>query len=51
MRITSVLEDIKIEKRVAITPDVAKKYINLGFEISVPENYALHLGINDNEFK
>ena len=51
MRIVSISENKKIEKRIAVTPDVAKKYINLGFEISLPENYGIHLGINDNEFK
>ena len=51
MKIVSVPEDKKIEKRIAITPDVAKKYLNLGFELSLPENYGLHLGISDNEFK
>ena len=51
MKIISVSEDKKIEKRIAITPDVAKKYLNLGFELSLPENYGLHLGISDNEFK
>tara|TARA_B100001142_G_scaffold271428_1_gene277950 strand:+ start:324 stop:1412 length:1089 start_codon:yes stop_codon:yes gene_type:complete len=51
MRITSILEDKKIEKRIAVTPDVAKKYINLGFELSLPENYGLHLGISDSEYK
>jgi H+-translocating NAD(P) transhydrogenase subunit alpha len=51
MKIVSVSENKKIEKRIAVTQDVAKKYINLGFEISLPENYGLHLGINDNEFK
>jgi H+-translocating NAD(P) transhydrogenase subunit alpha len=51
MRITSISEDKKIEKRIAVTPDTAKKYINLGIEVSLPENYAVHLGISDNEFK
>jgi NAD(P) transhydrogenase subunit alpha len=51
MNITSVSEDKKIEKRIAVTPDVAKKYINLGFELLLPENYGVHLGINDNAFK
>ena len=51
MKIVSVSENKNTEKRIAITPDVAKKYINLGFKLSLPENYALHLGINDNEFK
>ena len=51
MRITSISEDKKIEKRIAVTPDTAKKFINLGIEVSLPENYAVHLGISDNEFK
>jgi len=51
MKIVSISEDKKLEKRIAVTPDVAKKYINLGFELSLPENYGVHLGINDNTFK
>ena len=51
MRIVSILEDQQIEKRIAITPEIAKKYVALGFEVSLPENYGLHLGINDNQFK
>ena len=51
MRIVSLSEDKKFEKRIAVTPDIAKKYINLGFELSLPENYGAHLGINDNLFK
>ena len=51
MRIVSVLENHKIEKRIAITPDIAKKYIALGLEVSLPENYGEHLGFKDNEYK
>jgi len=51
MRIISVSEDKKFEKRIAVTPDIAKKYIKLGFELSLPESYGTHLGISDNEFK
>ena len=50
MRIVSVSENLDIEKRVAITPEIAKKYIALGLEVSLPENYAAHLGINDKEY-
>ena len=46
MIISSVLENQKIEKRIAITPEIAKKYISLGFEVSISKNYAEHLGIN-----
>ena len=51
MRIASILENHKIEKRIAITAEIAKKYISLGLEVSLPENYGNHLGIKDEEFK
>ena len=50
MRIVSVSENLKIEKRIAITPEIAKKYLALGFEVLLPENYAKHLDIKDNEY-
>jgi len=51
MRIVSVLENHIIEKRIAITPDIAKKYIALGFEVSLSEKYGDHLGFKDIEYK
>ena len=51
MRIASISENKKIEKRIAITPDIAKKYIALGLEVSLSENYGEHLGFSDNEYK
>ncbi len=51
MKIASILENQKIEKRLAITPEIAKKYISLGLEVSLPENYGSHLGIKDDEYK
>ena len=51
MRIVSVLENQQIEKRIAITPDIAKKYIALGFEIVLSEKYGEHLGFKDNDYK
>jgi len=51
MRIVSVSENKKIEKRIAITPDIAKKYIALGFEVFIVENYGEHLGFEDNQYK
>jgi NAD(P) transhydrogenase subunit alpha len=51
MKIASILENQKIEKRVAITPEIAKKYISLGFEVSLAKNYGSHLGIKDEEYK
>ena len=51
MRIVSVSEDKKFEKRIAISPEVAKKYISLGIEVNLSESYAEHLGIKDTEYK
>jgi len=51
MIISSILENQKVEKRIAITPEIAKKYISLGFEVNLPENYGSHLGIKDEEYK
>ena len=50
MRIGSVLENQKFEKRISITPELVKKYISLGFEVCLIENYGLHLGIKDEHF-
>jgi H+-translocating NAD(P) transhydrogenase subunit alpha len=51
MRIVSVLENQKIEKRIAITPEIAKKYISHGFDVSIVEKYGEHLGFKDSEYK
>ena len=51
MIIGSILENTTIEKRVAITPDTVKKYINLGLQVHLSKNYASHLGITDDEYK
>ena len=51
MRIVSILENQNVEKRIAITPNNAKKYIALGFKISIVEKYGEHLGFKDNDYK
>ena len=51
MQIVSLLENKKIEKRVSITPDIAKKYIAMGLKVSLPESYGEHLGFSDDEYK
>ena len=51
MKIGSILENRNFEKRIAITPDIAKKYLSLGLEVSLIENYGLHLGFDDEEYK
>ena len=50
MKIGSIIEDQALEKRIAITPELVKKYNSLGFEISLIENYGSHLGLKDEEF-
>ena len=51
MKIASTLENQKIEKRIAITPEIAKKYLSLGIKVSLSENYGSHLGIKDEVYK
>ncbi len=50
MKIGSISENLNFEKRIAITPDIVKKYSSIGLEVILVENYGKHLGINDNEF-
>ena len=50
MRISSLAENIKLEKRISVTPEIAKKYISLGFNLSLPKNYGAHLGFSDDEY-
>jgi NAD(P) transhydrogenase subunit alpha len=51
MIIGSVSENIKNEKRVAVTPDVVKKYKSLGLQVQLSKNYASHLGIDDKHYE
>ncbi|WP_440924554.1 Re/Si-specific NAD(P)(+) transhydrogenase subunit alpha [Candidatus Pelagibacter sp.] len=50
MKVGSILENQDLEKRIAITPEIIKKYISLGFEICLSKNYGSHLGIDDKEY-
>ncbi len=51
MQLASVLENKEIEKRVSITPEIAKKYINLGFDLTLSKNYGQHLGFKNEDYK
>ena len=51
MNLVSISENKNLEKRVAVTPEIAKKYINLGFNLSLPNEYGTHLGFKDNDYK
>ncbi len=50
MRIGSISENKNLEKRIAVTPEIVKKYTSLGFELCLSENYGSHLGIKDEEY-
>ena len=50
MKIASILENHNIEKRIAITPEIAKKYIDTGFELNLSKNYGVHLGFKDEAY-
>ena len=50
MKIGSIKENKEFEKRIAVTPDIVEKYISLGFEVTLSENYGSHIGISDKEF-
>ena len=51
MKIGSLSEDKNLEKRISITPEIAKKYIGLGLEVYLDLNYGSHLGFDDNQYK
>ncbi len=50
MIIGTVSENKELEKRISITPEIAKKYILNGFEVMIEKDLASHLGISDKEF-
>jgi len=51
MKVSSILENKDFEKRIAITPEIAKKYIDLDLEVTLVKNYGLHLGYDDDQYK
>ena len=51
MNLVSISENKNLEKRIAITPEIAKKYISLGFNLFLPKDYGSHLGFKDNNYK
>ena len=50
MIIGTVSENKELEKRISITPDIAKKYKANGFQVLLETDYGSHLGISDEEF-
>ncbi len=51
MIIGSISENTSVEKRVAITPEIIKKYKSLGLSVNLTKDYAIHLGISDKEYE
>ena len=49
--IGSVKEDLAFEKRISITPESLKKFIELNFSVFLEKNYGTHLGIDDKDYK
>ena len=51
MKIGSISEDLTSEKRISLTPELSKKYLDLGVEVYINKNYGTHLGFYDNDYK
>ena len=51
MNLASISENKDREKRIAVTPEIAKKYISLGFNLFLTSNYGSHLSFSDEEYK
>ena len=51
MIIGAVSENKNSEKRISITPEIAKKYLDNGFNVIIENDLASHLGISDEDFK
>ena len=50
MKIGSIKENLQIEQRIAVTPEIIKKYKSLKLSIILPKGYGEHIGLNDQEF-
>jgi len=51
MKIGSISEDLNSEKRISLTPELSKKYLDLGIEILINKNYGIHLGFHDIDYE
>ena len=49
--IGSVKEDLSLERRISISPETAKKFIDLNLSVFLEKNYGVHLGIDDKEYE
>ena len=51
MIIGSISENENIEKRISITPEIAKKYIALGFDVQLSKSYGFHFGYKEKDYE
>ena len=51
MVVGAIKENTGLEKRVSITPESAKNIIGLGLKVFIEKDYAIHLGIKDDNYK
>ena len=51
MIIGSLPENLETEKRIAIIPELVKKYIDLGFKVNIFNDYGKHIGFSDEHYK
>ena len=51
MIIGSINENKELEKRISITPDIAKKYKSSGFDVMIEDGYGSHIGISNEMFE
>jgi len=51
MIIGSILEEDFFEKRVLLTPDTIKKFVQLGFKVNVENNFGKYLNLKNEDFK
>ena len=50
MIIGSISEKKELEKRISLTPEIAKKYISNGFNVLIDKGLGEHLGFKDDDF-
>ena len=51
MIIGSISENLNVEKRVSLTPEILKKYKSLGIDVCINKGYANHLGFTEEDYK
>ena len=51
MIVGSISENKVLEKRISITPEIAKKYASQGLKVLIESDYGSHLGFSDKDYK